>query len=135
MTLDAQPLVTVVVPAYNSSAFLRQAVDSALGQTYPFVEVIVVDDGSTDGTTEVVAGYGSKIVFIHQRNAGVAAARNTALRVARGELVAYLDADDVWDPDKVRRQVEFLAAHPECGLVHTTGCRGGIWPAAGVSAA
>jgi glycosyltransferase involved in cell wall biosynthesis len=86
--------VTVVVPAYNAAAFVRRAVDSVLSQTWADRELLVVDDGSTDGTLGVLAGYGERVRVLTQANAGPAAARNHGLRAARGRYVAYLDADD-----------------------------------------
>ena len=102
------PLVSVVVPTYNRAYCLARTIDSALGQTHPSVEVIVVDDGSVDETAEMVAArYGSdaRVRLIRQANAGVSAARNTGLRVARGDYVALLDSDDVWEPWKLELQV------------------------------
>jgi glycosyltransferase involved in cell wall biosynthesis len=111
--------VSVVIPTYNCASFLGRAIDSALAQTYKDYEIIVVDDGSTDHTAEVVATYGTKLLYYYQPNRGLSSARNYTLSKAGGEFIAYLDADDMWSPKKLERQVEFLDAHPECGLVHT----------------
>src|ERR1041385_8897165 len=86
--------VSVVIPAYNYARFLPAAIDSALWQEYPASEIIVVDDGSTDNTAEVVKGYGERVRYIHQSNAGLPAARNTGIKAARFDHVAFLDADD-----------------------------------------
>jgi glycosyltransferase involved in cell wall biosynthesis len=115
----ARPLVSVVVPVYNGEKYLRQAIDSALGQTYQPLQVVVVDDGSTDASPTVVASYGERARSIRQPNAGVARARNAGLAAADGELVAFLDQDDWWLPEKVARQVECFQANPDLGLVHT----------------
>jgi hypothetical protein len=115
----ATPLVSVVVPVYNGARYLRQALDSALAQTYQPLQVLVVDDGSTDASPALIASYGSRVVSIRQPNAGVAQARNTGLRAASGELIAFLDQDDWWLPEKVARQVERFQADDELGLVHT----------------
>lgn len=113
------PRVSVVMPAYNSAAFLDRTLSSVMRQTYPDFEVIVADDGSRDNTADVVARYAPRVRYLHQPNRGVSAARNLALSAATGELIAHLDSDDVWFPDKLARQVAFLDAHPECGVVHT----------------
>ena len=113
------PRVSVVIPTYNCEQFLDRTIDSALRQTYQDFEIIVVDDGSTDGTQSLVAGYGKAVRYVYQPNQGASAARNTALSQASGEFIAYLDADDLWLPEKLARQVEFLDAHPACGFVHT----------------
>src|ERR1700760_1565331 len=101
------PKVTCLILAYNYGQFLTECVESALGQEYPAdkLEVIVVDDGSTDDTPEVLAAFGDRIRVIRQENAGVNAAMTTGMRAATGELIALLDADDAWNRDKLRRQV------------------------------
>jgi glycosyltransferase involved in cell wall biosynthesis len=111
------PLVTAVVPNYNYERYLRLALDSALGQTHRDVEVVVIDDGSTDGSHAILDSYGDRIRWFRQKNAGVSAARNRGIAEARGEFVAVLDADDVWHADKIERQLALMAA-PEVGLVH-----------------
>lgn len=110
------PLVSCIVPVFNGERYLREALDSILAQTYRPLEVIVIDDGSTDGTPRIVAGYGPEIRYLFQPNAGPAAARNLGLRAARGELIAFLDADDLWHPEKLARQVARLQARPERDL-------------------
>jgi len=94
--------VSVVIPAYNYAGYLPFAVDSALAQNYSPLEIILVDDGSTDNTAEVAARYGDRIRYIYQPNAGLCAARNTGIQAASHSFVAFLDADDVWLPDMVR---------------------------------
>ena len=113
------PRVSVVIPTYNCAKFLGRTIDSALRQTYRDFEIIVVDDGSTDGTQALVAAYEESVRYVYQPNQGASAARNAALSRASGEFIAYLDADDLWRPDKLSRQVEFLDAHSTCGFVHT----------------
>lgn len=112
-------LVSVVIPNYNYARFVGEAVESVLNQTYRSVEVIVVDDGSTDDSLEVLAAYEERIKLIAQDNAGVSAARNAGIAASSGELVAFLDADDIWLPEKTARQVAIFEAEPEVGLVHT----------------
>lgn len=104
---------SVIIPAYNSAASLAVSIDSALAQTRAPLEVIVVDDGSTDDTAAVIASYGDKVVHLSQANAGQGAARNTGLAQARGEFIALLDADDYWEPAFIERMEDFLDAHPQ----------------------
>ena len=112
--------VSVVIPTFNRCSLVQQAIDSALAQTYPDIEIIVVDDGSTDETPRIIpAKYGDQIRYIWQENAGLSAARNHGLRLAQGEYVAFLDSDDLWLPEKLRRQVAEMEKHPEAGAVLT----------------
>jgi glycosyltransferase involved in cell wall biosynthesis len=113
------PLVSVVIPVPNAAEFLLGTIESALAQTYAPVEVVVVDDGSTDDSGAVAASLGARVTLVEQANRGPAAARNSALRVARGELVAFLDADDLWAPTRLERCVEILQERPEIGMVTT----------------
>lgn len=110
------PLVTVVMPAYNCAGFIGEALESALSQTYRPVEIVVVDDGSTDVTRETVRRF-SGVRLLEQNHAGPAAARNRGISEARGELVAFLDADDLWKPEKLEIQVP-LFENPKVGLVY-----------------
>jgi glycosyltransferase involved in cell wall biosynthesis len=103
------PTVSVVIPAYNADRHLADAVDSALRQTFRDVEILIVDDGSTDGTPAVLSAYGERINVLRQANLGVARARNAGTQAARGRYVAFLDADDVWLPEKIEKQVIALA--------------------------
>jgi glycosyltransferase involved in cell wall biosynthesis len=112
------PRVSVIIPSYNCARYLGRAIDSANAQTYKDYEILVVDDGSTDDTKDVAMQYGRKLTYLYQQNRGVSAARNHAISKASGELLAYLDADDMWYPEKLERQVAFLDAHQECGMVH-----------------
>ena len=114
------PRVSVIVPVYNRPAFVRQAVDSALAQECPGgFEVVVVDDGSTDDTPNVLASYGERIRVVTQSNGGAARARNAGFAAARGEYLALLDSDDIWMPGKLAAQVALLDAHPEAGFAHS----------------
>ncbi len=113
------PLVSVVIPVYNGEAFVGQAIESVLAQTWPHLELIVVNDGSTDGSAEVIGRYRDRLVLVEQSNQGVAAARNAGMQRAKGDFVALLDQDDWWRPEKLARQVPLLAANPRVGLVHT----------------
>ena len=107
------PLVSCIVPVFNGERYLAEALDSVLGQTYRALEVIVVDDGSTDGTAAVVRTFGARVRCVTQPNAGLAAARNRGLAAATAELVAFLDADDLWLPEKIACQMERFRARPE----------------------
>src|SRR5215470_9267572 len=114
------PKVTALILAYNYGPFLTECVESALGQNYAGeLEVIVVDDGSTDNTSEVLAAFGDRITVIRQENAGVNAAMTRGMRAATGEVIALLDADDAWMPDKLRLQVAELLANPAVGFVYS----------------
>lgn len=99
-------LISVIIPAYNAEKYLREALDSALAQTHPQTEVVVVDDGSTDGTPEILKAYGSRITIVRQANRGVATACNAGVAAAMGKWIAFLDADDVWLPNKLALQLE-----------------------------
>ena len=112
----------MIIPAYNASAFLSDAVASVLVQTHRNVEVIVVDDGSTDETAALLAQWQARdprVRAVHQPNSGLAAARNAGLNAACGQYVAFLDADDVIHPEKLERQVAYLEAHPHTDLVYS----------------
>ncbi len=110
-------LVSVVIPNYNCSAFLPAALESVCAQTYPDVEILVVDDGSTDDSLRVLEPYADRVRVLRQHNQGVSAARNHGIRESRGELIAFLDADDLWDREKLAKQVP-LFANPSVGIVY-----------------
>lgn len=113
----SDPLVSVIIPAFNAAPYLMETLESVFAQTYQHFEVIVVDDGSTDGTAEILDSYGDRITVTRQPHAGnVALARNAAIRQARGEYIACLDADDVWLPDKLEQQVAIMK-ESSCSLV------------------
>jgi glycosyltransferase involved in cell wall biosynthesis len=110
-------LVSTVIPAYNYARFVGRAIDSVLAQTHRDVECIVVDDGSTDDTPAVLARYGDRIRAIRQENRGLSATRNTGIKASRGELIALLDADDEWKPEKLATQLPVLANDPDVAAV------------------
>src|SRR3712207_6130801 len=110
------PLVSVVLPVYNRAGWVARAVESVLAQTHTNFELLVVDDGSTDGTRRVLEGFGPRISLLEQAHAGAEAARNLGLAHARGEFVAFIDSDDVWYPDRLSRQLP-LFGRAEVGLV------------------
>jgi glycosyltransferase involved in cell wall biosynthesis len=105
--------VSVIIPAYNSEKFIRRAIDSVLAQTHPAEEIIVVDDGSTDSTGEIVQSYGPPVQYVRQDNAGPGAARNTGIRAAQGDWIAFLDSDDEWLPEKLQVQLDLLQRNPD----------------------
>ena len=106
--------VSVIIPVYNGERFIRRALDSVFKQTYPLHQVIVIDDGSQDSTREIVADeYGGLVTLIRQQNGGPSKARNAGLQASTGELIAFLDADDWWKPEKIASQVRVLRAHPD----------------------
>jgi glycosyltransferase involved in cell wall biosynthesis len=116
----APPFVSVIMPAYNAAPFIGTAIDSVLAQTYSHHELTVVDDGSTDGTAEIVRAYGGRLRYVRQGNARQAAARNRGIAESRGELIAFVDADDVWRQDKLERQVALLTSNPRLGLAYSS---------------
>ena len=118
MSTNTSPRVTVVVIAFNADRYIRQTLDSVVAQSYADVEVIVVDDGSTDRTRECVLSFGSRVRYLHQANSGACSKpRNTGVAAATGEFVAFLDSDDLMARDRLATEVEFLRKHPSVGLV------------------
>jgi len=114
------PKVTVIIPTFNRARYLAEAIQSVLGQTFPDYELIVVDDGSTDGTATVLAGFGDpRLRVLRQENRGISAAMNAGLQAARGKYIARLDSDDVWFPDLLEREVSILDSHPDIGVVYS----------------
>ncbi len=113
--MTASPLVSVIIPTYNRAGFLEEALASVIAQTYRPLEIIVVDDGSTDETPWRISRF--PVRYVRGPRRGVSAARNRGIRLSRGEFVAFLDSDDLWLPEKVARQVEFFLRHPEAVAV------------------
>jgi len=103
------PTISVVIPSYNCAPFLRETVESVLSQTYPPIEILIVDDGSTDGSSDIACEFGDPVRVITQPNSGVSVARNRGIDEAQGEWIAFVDADDLWEPTKLERQMETLA--------------------------
>ncbi|MCL4553034.1 MAG: glycosyltransferase family 2 protein [Candidatus Marsarchaeota archaeon] len=115
-------MVSVIIPTYNRAKYVAIAIESALNQDYPSLEVIVVDDGSTDGTREALRPYAGRIRYIYQENQGESVARNTGVQLARSAYIAFLDDDDVWLEHKLARQVEYMESNQTVGLVACQGC-------------
>lgn len=111
--------ISVIIPAYNAKEYVGRAIDSVLAQTRPADEIIVVDDGSTDNTAEVIKSYGSKVCFIHQENGGASVARNTGIEAATGQWIAFLDADDEWLSEKLQLQIEHLKRNSDLVWTHS----------------
>jgi glycosyltransferase involved in cell wall biosynthesis len=119
MTRTDAPQISVIIPTFNRAWSLARAIDSVLAQTLAPTEIIVVDDGSTDGTATVLAAYKDRIKVLTQPNSGVSRARNTGIRYSTGELLALLDSDDEWRPGKLACQAAFFKAHPEAMICQT----------------
>jgi len=119
---SAYPLVSVIIPTHNYAKYLPEAIESALTQDYSPLEIIVIDDGSTDATRVAVEAYREQgVEYVYQENSGPGPARNEGIRRARGDVVAFLDADDSWLPEKISMQMAHLRAHPDLGLVGSAG--------------
>jgi glycosyltransferase involved in cell wall biosynthesis len=116
--MSNRPFVSVVIPAYNQAGFVGQAVESVLAQTYPHQEIILVDDGSTDKTSEVVTNFGFKVRYIYQENRGLAGARNTGILAAKGDLIGLLDADDCWKPNYLEKMITLAGENPNAAAYY-----------------
>jgi glycosyltransferase involved in cell wall biosynthesis len=114
---SANPLISVIIPIYNGAKFIAEAVESIRRQDYAPMEIVIIDDGSTDETGQIVASLGNDIRYYYQRNTGPAAARNRGLAIARGELIGFLDSDDLWPQHKLQVQIPRLATDPNIDVV------------------
>src|SRR4051812_49267097 len=104
--MDARPLVSVVIPVHNAAEWIRETLNSVSAQTYPSIEVVLVDDGSTDATPEILSSYGDRVrVIANKTNQGVSVSRNIAIEAAKGAYIAFLDHDDLWHPQKIEKQM------------------------------
>lgn len=119
MKFSSHPLVSVIIPTYNRGWILKEAVDSVVAQTFSDYELIVVDDGSTDNTAEILEAYKDRIICVRQKNKGVSAARNRGISAASGRLIAFLDSDDLWLPQKLAHQVDFFTENPDALICQT----------------
>jgi glycosyltransferase involved in cell wall biosynthesis len=117
MPADTRSTVAALVPVWNGAAFLAEALESILSQEPAVDEVVVIDDGSTDGSGAIARGFGPRVRCVRQEHGGLAAARNAAVRESRSDLVAFLDADDVWPRGRLARLLRALEENPECGIV------------------
>src|SRR5271154_679320 len=114
-----QATVSVVIPVFNNGPYIADAVKSVLSQTRSPTEIIVVDDGSTDGTAAALQSFRNSIRYVYQNNRGEPAARNRGIRESTGEYVAFLDGDDLWRSTKLELQMDYLQRYPNCALVYT----------------
>ncbi len=112
-------LVSVIIPAYNKAEYTRRCVESVLAQSYQHIEVIVVDDGSVDNTASVMKSFGERIRYVLKKNGGACSARNEGIRQARGEFLAFLDCDDLYEISKIEQSITCLVQQPAYGFVHT----------------
>ena len=113
-----KPLISVMMPTYNNAKYIKQAIESIYAQNYDNIEIIVVDDGSTDNTKEIVQQY-KDIKYFYIEHKGIPFARNTALEKSTGEYIAFLDSDDYWLPNKLNTQIQYFKDHPDCEIVFT----------------
>lgn len=113
------PLVSIIVPAYNKSVLTIKTIESVLAQTYSPIEIIVVDDGSTDDTRQQLSRYTKRIQYVYKNNGGACSARNLGFHLSKGEYLGFLDCDDLYHPQKVQHSVHYLEEHPQFGFVHT----------------
>jgi glycosyltransferase involved in cell wall biosynthesis len=113
------PLVSVIIPVYNGTNFLHEAINSALAQTFSDYEILVIDDGSTDKTWEIIKSYGNKVRGFHKDNGGVASALNLCIREMQGKYFTWLSHDDLWLPEKLEKQVAYMESHPQFNASYT----------------
>jgi len=117
------PIVSVIIPVYNAEKYISETIESVISQTYTDWEIIAVDDGSTDGSTKILKKYeqqlSQRFYVIVQKNSGISAARNTAIKISKGKYIAFLDHDDLWLPKILDKQVELLDSNKELGLVYS----------------
>lgn len=114
-----EPIVSVIIPTYNSGQYLCEAIDSVFEQTYHNFEILVIDDGSEDNTPELVGLYGDRVQYMRQENAGPSRARNRGILASKGSYTAFLDADDIWLPRKLEKQIELLRKAPDAALIYS----------------
>lgn len=117
--MRCNPVISVVIPVYNCSQYLKETIDSVLSQSYHFVEIITVDDGSTDDSKDILRSYGDKINLVSKTNGGVSSARNEGIKVATGDWIAFVDGDDIWHPKKLELQVSAINQFPDSILIYS----------------
>ncbi len=111
--------VSVIIPTYNRASFVKEAIESVLNQDYSEFELIIIDDGSTDDTKEVIESFKGKLKYFYQSHKGVSSARNAGLELAQGNFIAFLDSDDLWKKEKLKAQMEFIKSHPKIKVCYT----------------
>ena len=115
---ERQPLVSIITPAYNAEKYIKETIESVLGQTYKNWELIIVNDGSTDSTEEIIKSFDdSRVVLLSQKNSGVSSARNLGMQSSKGKYITFLDADDVLPPESLKVRVDYLESHPDVDLI------------------
>lgn len=113
-------MISIIIPCYNAGNYIKKAIDSAINQTYQDFEIIIIDDGSTDNSKQVISQFSdSRIKYIYQENQGVSVARNKGIELSHGEFIAFLDADDIWHPEKLKIQLDFLEKNPDISFVYS----------------
>lgn len=113
------PEVSVIIPVYNAEKYIKRTIDSVLNQTYNDFEIIVIDDGSTDNSKKILDEYKDKVRYFYQNNSGVSSARNNAIKLSSGKYIALLDQDDLWYPQKLEIQINYLKEHPDTALLYS----------------
>jgi glycosyltransferase involved in cell wall biosynthesis len=113
------PTINVIIHTYNNERFIGETIESVLSQTYKDYEIIVVDDGSTDNTRDALLPYMGKIRYHYKENSGIASAKNAGIRLSKAKYIAFFDHDDLWDPDKLKIQMEYFNKNPQVGLVYS----------------
>ena len=116
---NINPLISVIMPTYNNGKYIKQAIESIYAQNYDNIEIIVVDDGSTDNTKEILKEY-KNIKYFYIRHKGIPFARNLAIENSNGEYIAFCDSDDYWLPEKINTQIQYFKEHPDCEIVFTS---------------
>lgn len=118
--IDKLPLVSVIVPTFNNGTFIKSALDSIFRQNYPMdkIEIIIIDDGSTDATLDIIKSYGDSVIYAYQENRGIASARNKGMSMAKGEIITFLDGDDEWHEERVQKVVKKFISNPRVGIVY-----------------
>jgi glycosyltransferase involved in cell wall biosynthesis len=111
-----KPLVSTIIPVFNGEKYLTEAINSVINQSYTPIEVIVVDDGSIDSSPRIAEGYLNIRLLRHEKNEGVSSTRNSGIKATKGSMIAFLDADDIWLPDKIQEQINFLEEQPDLGV-------------------
>jgi glycosyltransferase involved in cell wall biosynthesis len=117
--MNPNPLVSVIIPSYNCESYIKETIESVLSQDYKNIELIVIDDGSTDATTHIVKSFGNMVKIICTTNGGVCRARNIGLKHASGQYICFLDHDDYWLPDKITQQIKTFEEYPDTGIVYS----------------
>ncbi len=117
--MKQESLITVIIPVFNGEKYIKRAIQSVFNQTLDDFECLIIDDGSTDNTAEIIKHCGRDIQYIYQKNSGVAVARNTGISLAKGKFIAFLDADDIWVPSKLENQLKLFKKNPDLTLVYT----------------